>query len=1001
MEVNLLMPRHPKLSLLLLLAGSVAQASQSLSGGSGTGTIPNSAPFTNLSSFRIEFRVHGPWSIATTQLIYGSNSFSVRTQYGGITLISWRDGSDICTVSPAVGTDVTIRLQRLSSLQLTAEAFDNQTGAKLGSTLCSIPMPGIPNDGGSDVTVGSFDGDIAYVRAFQSTVALGTPPGNASCAGDLLDFEFEGNGNDCSGRALNLTMAGATYTATPSQLPVASFNVWPVLSTTRAGAGSLQLASSSFSSADDASLTYFWQQLGGPIAGVFSSRTAPSPTFTAPLAGTYIIQLSACDSTGLCATPSVGQVGAVSTDSKAVVVTGLPPMIDNLLGPLVIANATANPWPYGDLAEIGVGTNIATSALSSTPQLGTPLAGTVSWTQGSNMVATTADLRTPLSGQSWVAFTWNSIDGAGTGRALCPLASVTATQITCQENFQEPTSSGVTAYLLPPPDSHGLDFQSWTTENPSTVWNYYDVAIALYRLYYRTGNATYQAQARQYADITWQWSLDHGYRSVAPRASTMLSQFFRALDGHPERFPGLYNWITFEVPRWANPANSPDIDNRESGYMLWDIAIGAKTDTNPTRHAQYCSWLTTYVPTWNSVQAADGSWPENEYMSNPSYVNAPKTFTAPFLYQGAPWREAINLKAMEAAYESLNDTTSQGCNNTSVATATVTAIKKAEAWVVNYGRDSINRGHYYEVNSQSDDQDTVYNPAGTVTINVGSTALAGSGTHWMTAGYCDGAHFIGIQTPLTVYKIASCANDTSATLSVAFGLYGEAVNVSGSAYSVAPSAFTGCNSLAMYCFGSSGDRNLTRTGCGSMGWLYYTTGISMYKDWGDECYAATLGGPITGPGSNTSIGAISPTCAGPLCDGLITDVVAGARDCNLGNSSPCIPGGYVFSNLGKNFGEAFGAPGIDNELAWRLGGLAAAVNRTLWVSFNTAGVPQATQARITLTQPSGVTVTQTCSASPCAVQADARQGNHVAQLVYLSASGQPLATGDPMVLVVR
>jgi len=252
-----------------------------------------------------------------------------------------------------------------------------------------------------------------------------------------------------------------------------------------------------------------------------------------------------------------------------------------------------------------------------------------------------------------------------------------------------------------------------------------------------------------------------------------------------------------------------------------------------------------------------------------------------------------------------------------------------------------------------------------------------------------------------VYKIASCANDTSATLSVAFGLYGEAVNVSGSAYSVAPSAFTGCNSLAMYCFGSSGDRNLTRTGCGSMGWLYYTTGISMYKDWGDECYSATLGGPITGPGSNTSIGAISPTCAGLLCDGLITDVVAGARDCNLGNSSPCIPGGYVFSNLGKNFGEAFGAPGIDNELAWRLGGLAAAVNRTLWVSFNTAGVPQATQARITLTQPSGVTVTQTCSASPCAVQADARQGNHVAQLVYLSASGQPLATGDPMVLVVQ
>ena len=187
-----------------------------------------------------------------------------------------------------------------------------------------------------------------------------------------------------------------------------------------------------------------------------------------------------------------------------------------------------------------------------------------------------------------------------------------------------------------------------------------------------------------------------------------------------------------------------------------------------------------------------------------------------------------------------------------------------------------------------------------------------------------------------------------------------------------------------------------------MGWLYFTTGISMYKNWGDECYSATLGGPVSGPNGSVSIGAIATSCGGPSCDGFITDVIAGARDCNAGNTAPCTPGGYVFTNLGKNFGEAFGAPGIDNELGWSSsGGLAPAVNRTLWVSFNTAGVLHATQARITLTQPSGVTVTQTCSTSPCAVQADARQGNHVAQLTYLSASGQMLATGDPMIVVVQ
>jgi hypothetical protein len=993
------MPRYRKLSLLLLLLGSLAQAAQSLSAGSGSATLPNSAPFTNLASFRVEFRVHGPWTLSTIQLIYGSNSFSVRTLGGGFTLTSWQDGSAICTVNPAAGMDVTVRLQRLSSAQMTAEAFDNQTGANLGSSRCAIPLPGTPNDGGSNIAMGAFNGDISYLRLFQSTVAVGTPPGNTSCAGDLLDFEMEGNGNDCSGHSVNLTMAGAGYTATPVLSPVARFNVWPALSTTRAGAGSLQLTNSSFSTNENASLSYFWQQLGGPITGAFSSRVAASPTFTAPLAGTYIIQLSACDSTGQCAIPAVINGGAVASDSKAVVVTGLPSTMDNLLGPLVIANAVANPWPYGDLAEIAAGTNVATTALSSTPQLGTILPGTVSWTTG-NVVTTTADLRTPLTGQAYMAIAWDSVDGPGTGRILCPISSVTATQVVCTVNIFTPAGSGKSAYLMPGVDSNGLNFLAWANPNPPTIWNYYDVGIALYRLYYRTGNSAFLTQARQFADIHWQWMLDHGYSFPYPRAASMVSQFFRALDGHSERLPGLYHWLTVVVPAWASPAASPAIDNREAGYTLWDVALGAKTDSDPTRHAQYCSWLNTYVPTWNAVQSADGSWGENEYSLNPGYVSAPKSFVAPFIYEGAPWREAINLKSMEAAYESLNDTGSQGCNNTSLAALTLTAIKKAEAWVVNYGRDSINRGVYYDLNSQSNDQVSVFNPGGTVAINVGSTALAGTGTQWMTAGYCDGTHFIGIQTPRTVYKIASCASNTSATLSLAFGLYGETVNVSSSGYSVAPAASSVCNSLATFCLGV-GDRNLTRTGCGSMGWLYNATGVAMYKNWGDECYSATLGGPSTGPDNSTFIAAIAPTCAGPSCDGWITDAVAGAKDCNAGNAPPCVPGGYVLANLGKNFGEAFGAPGIDNELGWSLGGLAPAVSRTLWVSFNLAGVPQATQASITLTQPSGVSVSQTCAASPCAVQADARQGNHVAQLVYLSAAGQPLASADPMVLVVQ
>jgi hypothetical protein len=607
--------------------------------------------------------------------------------------------------------------------------------------------------------------------------------------------------------------------------------------------------------------------------------------------------------------------GQVAVNGVGIVQTGLPAAQDNLLGPLIPSGNS--PWVYGDLAETAVANNMAPAALAAAPALGTALAGTVSWTSGTNTVTTTANLTGPLAGKSWVAFAWNSVDGAGTGRALCPIASVTATTITCQENMFEPTSSGVTAYLMPGPNSTGWDFQSWTTENPSITWNYYDVAIGLYRLYYRTGNATYQTQARAYADIQWQWVIDHGYRFVAPRAASMISQFFRALDGHPERFPGLYNWITRIQAAWADPSGSPAIDNREAGYALWDIALGAKTDTNPTRHAQYCSWLSTYTATWNSKQSADGSWGENEYALNPSYVSAPKSFSAPFVYETSPWRVAIDIKALQAAYESLNDTTSQGCNNPSLAASTLTAITNAVTWQNNYGRDSVNRGVYYEVNSQSADQNTVYPAAGTVSINVGSTALTGSGTNWMTAGYCDGTHFIGIQTTRTVYKIASCASNTAAVLSVAFGLYGETANVTASAYSTAPAAPSNCRSSATSCFGSTGDRNLTRTTCGAMAWLYSVTLNTTHKNWADECLSATLGGPTAGLTSAVNIGSITLPCSGPACDGLVNDMVAAAANCGT-QAAPCVYGSYLYQNLGKNFGEAFGAPGIDNALAWRL-----------------------------------------------------------------------------------
>lgn len=612
--------------------------------------------------------------------------------------------------------------------------------------------------------------------------------------------------------------------------------------------------------------------------------------------------------------------GACSTDSNGWCITGLSAIQNNLLGPLIPFGAS--PWVFGDAAEKAVVDNMAPIALTGAPVLGTVLPGTVSWS-GGNTITTTSDWTGLVAANDFIVIAWDTVDGAGTGRQVQQVSGLTATTVTFYTNNFVPASSGITAYKMSStPDAHGCTFLCWTNGNPATVWNYYDVAIGLYRLYYRTGDATYQTQARQYADIQWQWVIDHGYTYPYPRAAAMISQFFRALDGHSERFSGLYTEVTKLVASFGNPAGSPNIDNRESGYTLWDVALGAKTDSDATRHAQYCSWLSTYTATWNSVQSADGSWGENEYGLNPSFVSAPKAFSAPFVYQGAPWRQAINVRSLEAAYESLNDTTSQGCNNPSLAATTLTTITKAVTWQNNYGRDSVNRGIYYEVNSQSNDQLTVYPGVGTVSVSLSSTALVGVGTDFLAK--CAADPFIGINSSRTIYKLASCANDTHATLSVAYGLYGESGAASGSAVAYAPASVSVCHSSATYCYDGNGDRNLTRTVCGGEAWLYAQTLNATYKTWSDECVSATLGGPTAGLTSAATIGVVTLPCSGSACDGLVTDVVASAKNCtDTSNVPPCVFGSSIDANLGKNFGEAFGALGIDNALAWRLLGGAA------------------------------------------------------------------------------
>lgn len=605
--------------------------------------------------------------------------------------------------------------------------------------------------------------------------------------------------------------------------------------------------------------------------------------------------------------------------------TGLSAIQNNLLGPLTPTGS--NPWTFGDAAEQAVIDNMAPAAIAGAPTLGSALSGTVSWTAGTQTIATTANLTSALSGISYIVLAWNTVDGNGTGRQICAISGVTSTTVTCNANLFAPTSSGITAYILSStPDAHGCTFMCWTAGQPTVSWDYYGAGFGIYRWHYRVGSSdtTYLSYARQYADIYWQWVIDHGYSYPYPRAEgALLSQFFRALEGHTERLPGLYLVVQSAVNNFGQFIQfCPFCDAREGGYALWSDAIGAKVDTDPTRHAGYCSALTTYSPFWLTILQPDGSIGENAYAENTSFVDAVKAFMGPpFIYQGTPWRVAIDSRAMETSYESLNDTSSQGCNNPSIAANVLTAVTNNIIWQHNYGRDTVDRGTFYEINSQSQDQNSV-GGTGTATGTVGSAAIVGVGTNWKTSNACTTTPYIGFQTSgeRQVYKIASCADDTHLTLTTNYGLFSEMSGFSGVGINFAPSATGGCNSSATYCFGNAGDRNLTRTQCGAWGWLYNQTLNPTYQAWTNECLSATLGGPTAGMTSAATAQTKNLPCSGPDCDGFINDMVASAVNCLAsGNIAPCMQNIIgVYANLGKNFGEAWGAPGIDNALAWRI-----------------------------------------------------------------------------------
>ena len=125
--------------------------------------------------------------------------------------------------------------------------------------------------------------------------------------------------------------------------------------------------------------------------------------------------------------------------------------------------------------------------------------------------------------------------------------------------------------------------------------NYYDLALCLYALYYRTGDPQHLAAARKVADSWWRSTPINGGASrdfhtgtYSPRNSSLGGLMLRALDGRPEMWDWLYGYTRQMFDVWVKQrVNDPQLYQgvRDGSFLLLYATWLAKVlpDSFPTQ----------------------------------------------------------------------------------------------------------------------------------------------------------------------------------------------------------------------------------------------------------------------------------------------------------------------------------------------------------------------------------------------------------------------------------
>ena len=935
---------------------------------SGSNFLSFSGPIAPQTDYRVEFRLRA-FSAAGVQGIFGNNAVGPHCLLvTGTVTLRCRDfagAGDPVDISLTARTDVRVRFQRFYSTGVRLLEVWNSDGSNYTSNSITNAVAVT----GFDTTqyVGAYYGagstcdcTIGFLRWWSTTVAAASsaPPDSAVTKGDMVDLELEGNTTDSSGRSISITTTGGalSYATTTTYAPSA---VISYTGAARAGSTFALSGATSSNLTDDQPLSYFWQAPTWTTAApTFSTRTASTTTMTVPTAQTVTVRLRVTDTTGQVGTVD-STVGVVATDSSSRV--SIPDAtVAIILGPQL--RSGAGPWTAFENNEQA----IARALIATIPESpgDTPAAGTITFTSGSSAITGSGTNFTSTfacNGTDSLVAIYPLGGGAYGRRAYIVTGCSSTTAATIYPNYDAPSSpvspSGVQYQQM----SNGTS-ASWV--NGSNNWNYYDAVVAFYRLYYRTGDTTYRDAARSLADKWWLFPIDKGNGSVSgARSIGLVGLMLRANDGRSDMWPGIVSILNTNYSVWLNGYYpfQPNLDIgeiREQGYVaLYTQVLSMLHPDGPTR----TTWAANAVLARDyfiANQKAYGGWaftldPSQNYYGSGNF----------------PWQGWALMQFLRIQYEVTGSSTAKA------------SLKAYIDYVLAEGIDATNDGGYYEDNRFTFCPDYGAEKTGTVTATNGSTAVTGSGTQFQSQYACNGTDTIAIQDSggnRRGYTVASCSSQTAMVLGSAYAgatESGRRILKYAGAGTTPPSA---CHSSYGLVSANVSDARTLNNGLHwGFGWAYAEYGTSSYLTNGDRLFAQNLG--LGGTGNDGIVGHYA-------------DVVSGG-------SSPSY---LAITYLSKEFAFVGGAPGSQSYLAYRLGAAAAASTTSVTVSANRSAITSATKMRVTITQPSGTTATNTCSADTCTVTGlSTRQGTAaLMKIEYLSASDAVLAAGSQQPITI-